>query len=278
MNDDGKIPLTAHLEELRMRLIRSFAAVVVGFLISYAFKEKIFQILIKPLIEVMGTEGTLIFTNLPEAFFTYLKVAFLSGIMLATPVILYEFWMFVAPGLYKKEKGALIPIVILSSFFFLGGALFGYFIVFPFGFKFFLGFASDTIKPLPSMKEYLALSSKMLIAFGLVFELPLVITFFAKLGIVSVDMLKKSRKYALVLFFAGSAIITPPDVVTQVMMALPLMVLYEISIIGARIFSKKSSDEDEEDEDEEDNNDVKEDEEVQEQEDIEEDEEKEDDA
>ena len=136
----------------------------------------------------------------------------------------------------------MIPVVILSTLFFVGGSLFGYFIVFPFGFKFFLGFASETIRPLPSMKEYLSFSSKLLLAFGLVFELPIVITFLAKLGIVSVEFLKKNRKYALLLFFAGAAILTPPDVVTQVMMALPMMVLYEVSIIGAKIFGKKKTD------------------------------------
>jgi sec-independent protein translocase protein TatC len=133
----------------------------------------------------------------------------------------------------------MIPIVILSSFFFISGALFGYFIVFPWGFKFFLGFATESIRPLPSMKEYLAFSAKLLLAFGLVFELPMVLTFLARLGIVSVDFLKRNRKYAVLLFFAGAAILTPPDVVTQVMMALPLMVMYEISIIGARFFGKK---------------------------------------
>jgi sec-independent protein translocase protein TatC len=162
--------------------------------------------------------------------------------MLASPVIIYQFWMFIAPGLYQKEKRMLIPVVILSTLFFIGGALFGYYIVFPWGFKFFLGFASETIRPLPSMKEYLSFSSKLLLAFGLVFELPLVITFLARLGIVSVEFLKKNRKYALLLFFAGAAILTPPDVVTQVMMAMPLMLLYEVSIIGARIFGKKKAD------------------------------------
>jgi sec-independent protein translocase protein TatC len=147
--------------------------------------------------------------------------------------------MFVAPGLYDKEKRLMLPIVFLSTIFFVGGAFFGYFIVFPYGFKFFLGFASDTIKPLPSMREYLSFASKLLLAFGLVFELPLIITFLAKLGMVSVGFLKKNRKYALLLFFVGAAILTPPDVVTQIMMALPLMVLYEISIVGARIFGKK---------------------------------------
>ena len=239
MKEDDKLPFTAHLEELRKRLITCFAAVGIGFLISYGFKEKLFYILTRPLISVMKPGEKLIFTGLPEAFFTYLKVSFLFGLLLAAPVILYQFWMFVAPGLYKNERHLLLPVVFLSSFFFVGGALFGYFIVFPLGFKFFLGFATETIKPLPAMREYLSFSSKLLLAFGLVFELPLVITFLSRMGLVTVDFLKKNRKYAILLFFVGAAILTPPDVVTQVMMALPLMLLYEISIIGARIFARK---------------------------------------
>lgn len=244
MDDEKKIPFTGHLEELRRRLIVCFIAVGIGFVLSYGFKEKLFQILTRPLISVMETGDKLIFTGLPEAFFTYLKVAFLSGIILATPIIFYEFWMFVAPGLYDKEKRLMFPIVFLSTLFFVGGSFFGYFIVFPYGFKFFLGFASETIRPLPSMREYLSFASKLLLAFGVVFELPLIITFLAKLGMVSVSFLKKNRKYAVLLFFVGAAILTPPDVVTQIMMALPLMVLYEISIIGAKIFGKKTPEKD----------------------------------
>lgn len=247
--ENSKLPFTGHLEELRKRIVISAISVGVGFAISYGFKEKLFQILLRPLISVMKAGDKLIFTGLPEAFFTYLKVAFLSGLLLSTPIILYQFWMFVAPGLYRKEKRLMFPIIILSSFFFLGGSLFGYFVVFPFGFKFFLSFASETIQPLPSMKEYLSFSAKLLLAFGLVFELPLVLTFLSRLGIISVEFLKKNRKYALLLFFVGSAILTPPDVVTQVMMALPLMVLYEISIIGARFFGKNKSKDDETDTD-----------------------------
>ena len=239
MDTDDKIPFSAHLEELRKRLITSFIAVAVGFGVCYGFKEKLFQILTQPLISVMNQGETLIYTGLPEAFFTFLKVSFLGGLMLASPVIIYQFWMFVAPGLYDREKRLLLPIVFLSTIFFVGGALFGYFIVFPFGFKFFLGFATETIRPMPSMKEYLSFSAKLLLAFGLVFELPLVITFLARLGLVSVEFLKKNRKYAILLFFIGAAILTPPDVVTQIMMAVPLMLLYEISIVGARIFGKR---------------------------------------
>ncbi|MFZ7124839.1 MAG: twin-arginine translocase subunit TatC [Desulfobacterales bacterium] len=245
MNEDDKIPFTAHLEELRKRLIVCFIAVGVGFAASYGFKEHLFQILVHPLVKVMGEGDTLIFTGLPEAFFTYLKVSFLAGIMIASPVILYQFWMFVAPGLYQKEKKLLLPIVFLSTIFFVGGSLFGYFIVFPYGFQFFLSFSTDTIRAMPSMKEYLGFAAKLLLAFGLVFELPLVLTFLARLGVVSVPFLKKNRKYALLLFFTGAAIITPPDVVTQIMMAIPLMILYEISIIGARVFGKRDESEEE---------------------------------
>ncbi len=239
MKDEDKIPFTAHLEELRKRLIASAVAIGIGFVVAYGFKERLFGILVRPLQSVMQEGDTLIYTSLPEAFFTYLKVALLTGIGLATPVLLYQFWVFIAPGLYEKEKRLLLPIVFLCSFFFLGGALFGYFFVFPLGFKFFLGFATETIRPMPSMKEYLGFAAKLLIAFGLVFELPLVITFMARMGLVSVEFLKKNRKYAILLFFAGAAILTPPDVVTQVLMALPLMLLYEVSIVGARIFGRK---------------------------------------
>ncbi len=241
MSKEGKSPFTEHLGELRDRLVRSFIAVGAGFAVAYFFKEKLFEILIAPLVIAMGENGNaqMIFTGLPEAFFTYLKVSLLAGIIAATPVIFYEFWMFISPGLYRTEKKYIIPIVLLSVFFFILGSSFGYFIVFPYGFKFFLGFATQTIHAMPSMKEYLSFASKMLLAFGFVFELPLVLTFMARMGLVSVEFLKKNRKYALLLFFVGAALITPPDVVTQVMMALPLMILYEISIIGARIFGKK---------------------------------------
>ncbi|MDY6990130.1 MAG: twin-arginine translocase subunit TatC [Thermodesulfobacteriota bacterium] len=239
MSEDEKIPFTAHLEELRKRLIICFSAVGVGFVICYFFSKKLFDVLMHPLLVAMPPEEKLIYTGLPEAFFTYLKVAFLAGVLLAVPVILYQIWMFIAPGLYHREKRLVVPIVFLSSVFFLGGALFGYFVVFPFGFKFFMGFASDAIKPLPSMREYLSFSTKLLFAFGIVFELPLFITFLAKLGIVDVPFLKAKRKYAILLFFVFASILTPPDVVTQILMAGPLIILYEVSIVGARIFGKK---------------------------------------
>lgn len=248
MHEDDKAPFTEHLEELRKRLITCFIAVGVGFVLTYAFKEELYKILLGPLPDLLTSDrDSMVFTHLTEPFFTYLKVAGLSGIMLAAPVIFYQFWMFVAPGLYAQERKLLLPVVCLSSFFFIGGALFGYFVVFPLGFKFFLGFTTETIRPMLSMKEYLSFSAKLLLAFGIAFELPLVLTFLARLGIVSVDFLKKNRKYAILLFFVVGAILTPPDVISQVMMAIPLMLLYELSIWGAKIFGKKASKEDEED-------------------------------
>ena len=239
---EGKTPFTEHLGELRDRLVRCFIAVGIGFFAAYFFKEDLFKFLTAPLIQAMGGEAhaTMIFTGLPEAFFTYLKVALLAGIVLATPVIFYEFWMFVSPGLYRSEKKYLIPIILLSVLFFAMGSSFGYFIVFPYGFQFFLSFSTETISAMPSMKEYLSFASKMLLAFGFVFELPLVLTFMARMGLVTVPFLTKNRKYTVLLFFVMSALITPPDVVTQIMMALPLMLLYELSIVGARIFGKKA--------------------------------------
>ncbi len=255
MSDQEKrSPFTEHLGELRDRLIHAFIAVGVGFVAAYFFKEQLFDILTAPLVTAMAKSGNakLIFTGLPEAFFTYLKVALLAGIILATPVLFYEFWMFVSPGLYREEKKYILPIIILSLIFFIAGASFGYFIVFPYGFQFFLGFTTETIQAMPSMKEYLSFASKMLLAFGFVFELPLVLTFLSRMGLVTPAFLKKNRKYALLLFFVGAAIITPPDVVTQIMMAMPLILLYEIGILGARIFGKTSKSDSEDDDEQED--------------------------
>jgi sec-independent protein translocase protein TatC len=239
MKENDKIPFTAHLEELRRRLVICCIATGIGFVIAYGFKEKLFEFLTIPLVREMRVGDKIIFTGLAEAFFTYMKVSFLAGIVIASPVIIYQFWVFVAPGLYEKERKYLVPIVFLSVIFFIGGALFCFFIVFPFGIKYFLSFSTDVIQPLISMKEYLSFTAKMILAFGLIFELPLVIVFLAKLGIVSVDFLRKNRKYAILLIFIVAAILTPPDVVSQILMAIPLMFLYEISIIGAIFFGKK---------------------------------------
>ncbi len=237
--DEKKLPLTAHLQELRKRLIFSFVAIGVGFFICYYFKEYLFNILAAPLLKVMPIGGSLIFTSVAEAFFTYMKVTFIAAVILVSPFVLYQIWAFVAPGLYQKEKRYVVPFVLGGSLFFAVGVLFAYFVTIPIGFKFLLGYATDFIKPLPSMKEYLSFSIKFLLAFGLCFEFPVVLVLLARIGVVDAKMLARQRKYAILLIFIFAAIITPPDFISQVLMALPLWGLYELSIFLSKIFGKK---------------------------------------
>ena len=246
MDSNEKQPFMSHLEELRKRLIYCAITAGCGFVIAYVFfREKLFQLLIAPLKEVMPEGDQLIFTNLPEMFFAELKVAFIAGLLVSAPVIFYQLWMFVAPGLYQREKRYVIPFVISSTILFVGGSLFGYFVVFPFGFKFFIGFANEYVKALPSVKQYFSFSIKLLFAFGIVFELPVVVFFLAKMGLVTPDLLKRNRKYAILLTFVIAAILTPPDVITQCMMAVPLLILYEIGILVARLAQVKRQDDEE---------------------------------
>jgi len=239
MVEEGKQTFLEHLEELRRRLIHSLVAVGVAFVICYIFSKDIFSLLMIPLKENLPPDSSMIFTSLPEAFFTYLKVALLAGIFLASPYVLYQIWLFVAPALYSHEKRYVVPFIFFATLFFVGGAAFGYFVVFPYGFKFFLSFATDFIKPAPKIKEYLSFCSTLLLAFGLVFELPVFIFFLAKLGIVDAKTLARHRKYAILIIFTAAAIFTPPDVATQIMMGAPLVILYEMSIWVARIFGKR---------------------------------------
>lgn len=235
---DEKLPFVEHLEELRKRIIICLIAIGIGFAISYAFAKEIFAFLAIPLQKALPPTSALIFTSPTEAFLTYLKTAIIAGLFLAIPAILYQVWKFIAPGLYEREKAYVTPFVISSSVLFIGGALFGYFFVFPFAFKFLMGFASDSIHALPSMREYFSLATKLLLAFGVTFETPIFIFFLAKVGIVNYAMLRKFRKYAIVLAFVIGAILTPPDVFTQVMMAVPLLILFELSILITRLFGK----------------------------------------
>lgn len=241
MADQDKQPFLGHLEELRKRLITSAIAVGIGFVIAYFFSDRLFHILASPLKQAMGDEDKLIFTGLPDVFLTYLKISFIAGVLAAAPVIFYELWMFIAPGLYRNEKTYVIPFVLSSTILFVGGALFGYFVVFPFGFKFFLGFSSEYIQALPSVKEFFSFSIKLLFAFGLVFELPVVVFFLAKMDLVTPEFLKRKRKYALLLTFVAACILTPPDVITQFFMAGPLILLYEISIVVAKTARRKKA-------------------------------------
>jgi sec-independent protein translocase protein TatC len=241
MDRDDQKPLMSHLVELRKRLVACAIAVAVCFAVTYTFSEKLFEILAYPLKANLPKGDHLIYTNLPEMFFVYIKTGLVAAVLLAAPFIFYQGWMFVAPGLHKREKRYLLPFVLSSSLLFIGGALFGYFVVFPFGFKFFLGFANEYIQALPSVKQYFSLSVKLLLGFGLIFELPVAAFFLSRLGIISADLLRRQRKYAVLLIFIVAAILTPPDVITQFMMAGPLLVLYELSVIVVKVAEKKKA-------------------------------------
>lgn len=229
-DDDERMPFLAHLEELRSCLVRSAIAVGVCFLGTYLFKEELYQGLAQPLKAAMPPDAKLIYTAPAEAFFTYLKIALLAAIVVASPVIFHQFWRFVAPGLYDHERKAVWPFVLVSSVLFIVGAVFCYMMVFPYAFQFFMSFATDDIVPMLSLKSYLSFSATLLFAFGVIFEMPLVLVFLGRIGVIGSKGLKKNRKFAILIMFVAGAMFTPPDVVTQVMMALPLIILYEISI------------------------------------------------
>jgi sec-independent protein translocase protein TatC len=242
MSDDGKMPIFAHLNELRKRLLICVLTVGLIFIGCYIFSAKIFELLMKPWIRAVPDvqAAKLIYTAPHEAFFTYMKVSFIAAILLSAPVIMWQVWKFIAPGLYANEKRYMLPVIFFSSFCFLSGALFGYFVVFPAGFKFFASFASDYITPMMRTSEYLAFANKILLVFGLAFELPVFAFFLAKMGILSSDFLKRKRKVAIVLIFVAAAALTPsPDVVSQLLMAGPMLVLYEISVWVVHIFASK---------------------------------------
>ena len=238
--------------ELRKRLIISAIAIGVGFLVCYGFSSYLFALLVRPLRQVLPEGDTLIFTNLPDMFFVYLKIGFLAGALLASPVIFHQLWSFIAPGLYPNEKKYALPFVICSCLLFVGGAIFGYTVVFPFGFKFFVSFNTEYVKALPAVNQYFSFSIKLLLAFGVIFEMPIVILFLAKMGIVNHQMLRRKRKYAILIIFTGAAILTPPDVITQFMMAGPMLVLFEVSILLAKWFGRKPLEDESEEKEKED--------------------------
>ncbi len=229
--DMKEAPLLEHLVELRTRLVRCLIAVGVGFAACYAFAEQLLGILLRPLMEVMPGGSKLIATSLPETFFTVMKLALVAGAFAASPFIFYQLWQFVAPGLYKEERKIIVPVAFFTAVCFVGGALFGYFIVFPFGFKFFVDYASDYITVMPTISAYFTLAVTLLFAFGLIFELPVFIFFMTSLGLVTTKTLRKFRRWAILLSFIVAAILTPtPDAINQLLMAGPMVVLYEVGI------------------------------------------------
>ncbi len=239
--EDEKLPLTSHLEELKTRLIRILIALGIGFGVCYLFKDWSFRVITRPLVQALPAQSSMIFTGLPEAFFIHMKIAFFASLLLTAPYTLFEIWRFVSPGLYSREKRHVLPFLFFSSILFGGGVLFGYFIALPPAFGFFVSFSTDFLKPMISFREYLDLTLKFLLAFGLCFEMPVFIFFLAKIGLVNAKMLSRQRRYAILVIFIVAAILTPsPDAISQILMAIPLMILYEVSIFVAKFAARKA--------------------------------------
>lgn len=236
---ENALPIMAHLEELRKRLVISSSAWFVAFLGCYSFAETLFGYISDPVKKALPEGSTLVFLTATEPFFTYMKLGALAAFLVASPVIFWQFWAFVSPGLYRQEKRMVVPFVLASCLCFGIGTYFGFFLVFPQVFTFLISFGlGGDLAPMLSMGSYLSFSTKLLFAFGLVFELPIIIFFLARIGVVDHQWLAQRRKYALVIGFVIGAILTPPDVFSQVALALPFVILYEIGIWVAKFFGK----------------------------------------
>jgi sec-independent protein translocase protein TatC len=242
--DQYRMPLIEHLIELRKRLMWSMGALVVAFVGCYLVAEPIYQFLVHPLAEMLGPQGRLIYTALHEVFFTYIKIAFFAAFCITFPIIAGQLWAFVAPGLYKHERRAFLPFLVASPVLFAAGVSLVYFFVFPLAWQFFGSFQIEpgqgelAIQLEPKVNEYLSLVMTLMFAFGLSFQLPVLLILMARTGMVTADGLKTKRKYAIVGVFAAASG-SPPDPVTQIMLAMPILVLYEVSIFGARMVEKK---------------------------------------
>jgi sec-independent protein translocase protein TatC len=239
--NEKSMPFLEHLEDLRRVLIRSFLAIIVGTAVCLFFSSQIFRFIQAPLQNILP-EGSHFITTTPfESYTAYLKVALVFGILLSSPFIFYMIWSFIRPGLKREEGRGIIPLALSSSLLFVGGSLFGYFVVFPAGFQFAVDILKGTdIVFYPKMSDYLSFALRMLLAFGLIFELPLFLLLLGKFGVVNATQLRKSRKYVIVLIFLVAGMLTPgPDVLSQVLMAIPLLFLFEAGIILVKIFGRK---------------------------------------
>ena len=243
-----KNTFTSHFVELRSRLIKSIIFILVIFIISYTFAEYIYNFLVEPYADAVKddlNQRRLIFTALHETFITYLKVAFFSAIFLGSPVLLIQIYKFIAPGLYSNEKKAILPYLISTPVLFLFGGMLVYYLVMPLAIKFFLSFetiGSNTTLPIQleaKVNEYLSLIMRLIFAFGISFQLPILLNLLARIGVVNSDYLRKSRRYVIVIIFTAAAILTPPDPITQVGLAIPLLLLYELSIFTVKFTEKK---------------------------------------
>ncbi len=245
--DDKAMPLLDHLTELRRRLIYSVVAFVGVFLVCFYFANPFFNFLVAPLAGIWedAEQRRLIFTALHEKFFTNIKVAFFAAAFISFPIVANQLWMFVAPGLYKQEKRAFLPFLIATPVLFFAGGAFVYYIVMPVAWTFFASFeqlaapGGIAIELEPKVNEYLSLSMRLIFAFGLSFELPVALTLLAKVGMVTPEGLAKKRRYAIVLAFVAAAVLTPPDPISQLTLAIPIILLYEVSIWCARLMQRQ---------------------------------------
>ncbi len=248
--DDKKAPLLDHLIELRSRLIKSFLALIAAFAVCYYFSSEIYNFLVRPLYDALsGMEGRrMIFTGLAEGFFTQVKVVFYAALFFAFPLIAIQIWKFVAPGLYKNERSAFAPFLVATPVLFAAGGALVYYLVIPLAWQFFLGFeqpGGDGTLPIEleaRIGEYLSLVIKLIFAFGISFQLPVLLVLLNKAGVLSLETLKRSRRYAVVIAFAFAAVMTPPDVISQIGLGIPILLLYELSIIAIKFMGKKEAD------------------------------------
>jgi sec-independent protein translocase protein TatC len=239
----AKMSFLEHLDELRKRLVWSVSALVAGFLICLFFVDKIKAFVMEPLTAVLPEGGTLIYTVPTEGFMLHMKLAALAGLFLAAPVVLWQFWRFVAPGLYSHEKKFAIPFVFFATIFFISGALFSHYVAFPWAWVFFASFSTEYMKFTPKVAEVFSLYVKMLLAFGVIFQMPTIVFFLARVGGITARFLVRNIKYAVLIIFVIAAVLSPgTDVVSQALMAGPMLILYCISIAIAWIFGKRRSD------------------------------------
>ena len=232
--DPANATLAEHLKELRRRIMFGFGTVMVAFGLAYAFKEQLFRLLTAPLFNADSNyHGQMVFTSVPEFFFSYVKLAFLVGLFAGLPVLLVQLWRFMAPGLYQHEKRLLLPFLIATPVLFYAGGLFAYWVVMPIAIKFFFAFATPEVIPLPSVREYLSFFLKMLFGFGLAFEMPVALLLAVRAGLLSPAQLAYFRRYAWVLIFIAAAVLTPPDPLSQMLLAVPMLILYEVAVWGA---------------------------------------------
>ena len=248
MSNDNNLGFISHLTELRKRLINTLIFLICLFVICYLFSDYIYGFLVEPYAEAVKDDNInrrLIFTALQETFLTYLKVSFFTAFFVTCPYILMQIWKFIAPGLYKHEKIAILPYLVLTPILFFLGGMLVYYLIMPLAIKFFLSFESTGLSTnLPiqleaKVNEYLSLVMKLIFAFGIRFQLPVVLSLLARVGLVDSDFLKKRRKYVVVIIFAAAALLTPPDPITQIGLGIPLLILYELSIISVGIIEKK---------------------------------------